>query len=601
MSLTPLIHQNRPLILDKTPLCYGYEYIPEEELYLNFYTNKYGSSYNDLFKMYLYTSTSKKLKWDLGDGSIVYNDYQIIHEYVNSGNKNVKVYAGETTSPEEITSLNAYYEYVYPYSYTGSGITGTFDISKLTKLNNIHIKNNPLTNIIFPNDNEELYLQISDNYNLTKLDISSLTNLKTITIRENYSLSELILPQNDNYNNITNINITHNNISGTLDLRHFKGNLDSIFLYNNKLNNILLADSSYPLTSFFVDNNNIQVLDVSNRVFINSNINILGNKLYNLILPDSSCSFSSFVISNNPSLGMLTNGILDVSNCWFTLVFYISQTCISTLIYDVNKMRNIKYLDISNTLISQPIDLSCFSNLRSLNVKNTNISGLIFPIDGSGMGIDIGNTHFLHGTLDLSSLKSVKTLELNNTDVSVIIWPKETSTLSLDSLNISGCNFSGTLDLSMYKYIGSFNGGYNYNLKNIIFPLLPSPNISYGSFFINWCDITGTLDISALKIGMIFEASKNPHLQSIILPSTYYYGFISFNVRDCSLNTYTIDNILYTLNQYYTNNTPYYDLNLCLDGGGNSPPTDGSLNSDLVSLQTIFNNAGRNLYVYYNI
>jgi len=513
-----------------------------------------------------------------------------INIFLNDSLEEIK-FPGLVDPDKEITSLGL----------RNNNLQGTLDISSLITVRGaITINQNPgLQNIIWPPSSGPITsLQFYQNGLLGTLDISGLSfstaSPCSLHVANNYVATGLLLPESSAY--FTALTCYNCDFEGEIDLRPITGNVDDISFQQNRITSFLMADSSYPIYSFNLSSNQLTALDVSNRMFTNSNFFANGNTSCTLfVLPDASCSFRNFNISR-----MAIPGVLDVSQHYFAGQFNIYQNNVTGLVWDIDKMSGVTSINLSsNSGITGVIDVSSLSGLTTLDLGITNIDGLLLPPNIDFTTLDLAQTPYLHGTLDISLLKSISNLDIANTDVSVILWPPDVSSKTL-VFNGYGCNFSGTLDVSMFKNIGSFSVQGNSNLNYIVFPEPDEVFTGYGGFRAENCDLLGPLDLSILSYAYYYlMGSDNNSLAEVIWPVFQRpFGFVQWH--NCSLNQQTVDGLLSNLADFYSVNIPGFNMTIYLQGGSNAVPTDGSLNVDISTLEYEFAQAGKTLTLTYN-
>lgn len=554
-------------------------------------------------------------------------------------------YTFRNSSIENIIFPNTHTE-ITRLDLRNNNLQGTLDISGLTNLTGeVYIDDNNLSNIIFPDtstaDNPISTLQLDDNDLLSIVDMSKLKNLGGyVTIIDTYNITEIKFPVTNN--EIYHLNVRQNdiqgildvsgltglwgylscannydmtgvllpetsaywdvlhfgncNLSGVLDLSHVDGSIRQLYLNQNSLTDIILPDNDFPFYWFDVQVNQLTSIDVSNRMFEDCYFQAGSNtSVTKLVLPDASCSFRNFnVYGIKPS-----NHIIDVSNHYFTSGYFsIAQCDISLFIWDVDKFQGVTNFNVAgNTQLKGTLDVSSLSSLTSLGIYSTGYTEVLLPIGASNFRLNANGSLAWKDTIDFSMLSSIDLLEISGVDVSTIIWP-DSSNNTLLGINIVSCNFSGEFDLSMFK---NLDGNLFLNSNNITSFKWPEEGMigTNNQFRVQNNNLQGTLDISTLN-GLYYfcEGNSNPNLEEVLWPDfTNWFSRVDWG--DCSLNQSTIDNLLSKLNTYYSTGT-VVNLTIDLAGGTNMPPTDGSQNSDILSLETIFSNAGRTLTLSYN-
>lgn len=388
------------------------------------------------------------------------------------------------------------------------------------------------------------------------LDLSEFSELNYINVQQNTELDEILLPTTD-----TNFNFYASlcNLSGVIDLSGL-ANLSSVVLSQNYgITGILVPPNPSIGTSFnafFCDITG--TLDVSS-LELRSQFTVANNpNMTNLILPEVNAgAVTSFYLYSNPGL---THDI-DLSG-WSNMS--------GTIHTGGSRISALKLPGSSGDMAS--INISSNPNIMELDV-----SGLTFPTTGMN-------------NLSLNTCASLNKVVFPDTDVKIL-------TLSLQS-----CDLSGHLDLSTVELSrGGYENGTFFCYGNKITGIThkdSSGGISDYRVYGN--ELIGTLDVSGLTgIYNVFYAQTNSSLCEILFPEfTNYWTY--FSVNDCSLNQSTVDDIFSKMYTYYNSNPPEQALAINTSGGTNMPPTDGSSNTNILSLESIFSGAGQTLTITIN-
>jgi len=294
----------------------------------------------------------------------------------------------------------------------------------------------------------------------------------------------------------------------------------------------------------------------------------------------------------------------DMTNHYFTGGIYLYNLPISKFDLDMSKcdLTTLSLRNCSNLVGSY--DVSSMSNLTSINVEVTDIGFVIPPKDVEGLAYNIGGSLCAsNGIVDLSSVKSISSFEIRNTDASVIYWPYDSSSRGISQFRVDGCELNGTLDLRVFESISNDINVYgNSRLTELILPDASADYIYGGELLMYNCNLQGNLDLSKQRCQRNFNVSGNTNLMSLDMPEviTNYNYHLTGRFHDCSLNQTTIDTILSDYAYVFSTITVAYNFTLSLEGGTNMPPTDGSMNMDISTLEYEFSQAGKTLTLTYN-
>lgn len=223
-------------------------------------------------------------------------------------------------------------------------------------------------------------------------------------------------------------------------------------------------------------------------------------------------------------------GTLDVSHSAFnTCVNYSvqSNSGLTKLIVAAAPTATLDYVNISLCNITGVLDLSSYTKLNATNAsfnldRNYNMTGVLFA----------------------NSFSSGK----------------------LGTLNVSNCNITGALNLSMFSALstnGIITAYSNPLLTSVTFA--PSITGTLASVQVYYCNITGAVDLSmfsALSSNCSINFSSNPLLTSVTFTSGTVTGSIyqmSFN--NCNLSTIDLSKFTSYINTY-SQIALYYNVNL---------------------------------------
>lgn len=397
---------------------------------------------------------------------------------------------------------------------------------------------------------------------------------------------------------INTVSVYQDNLKGLLDIRELTEISTAFFSNNPELTEVLLPVTNKNSSIQAGDCDLTGTLDASG--FLNLQIlNAGGNpNLTSIIFPPSSSNSVAINVFNSGLTGSIDVSGLNLSG-QFTLAANTGLAELLLPAVNTGAITSIYLYGCPNCYGDAGVfDFSQWTNMSGqINIGGIDASVVKFP-GSSGNFTSIA----LYGTdisiLDVSGLtfhpSSGCSLTLQNSpNLSKIVFPA--IDVSAPSFNISNCNFSGVLDLSSVQ-LSNYFYVYNNELTEIIHKSALN-QLEYRAF---GNDLTGTLDVSGLTgLATRFFVYGNSNLTQILLPD-FSYEWADFDVTDCSLNQFTIDDIFSKMNDYYSSNTPTQALIIDADGGDNSPPTDGSSNSDILNLESIFSGAGQTLTININ-
>jgi hypothetical protein len=488
-----------------------------------------------------------------------------------------------------------------------SDIQGILDISGLTNWRGTlnAVNNRDCSGILFPDTSADVTSLDLWQMGLTSIDLSGLTGLRSyVSLSNNYTMQSIILPETSAY--FSTIVVRSCDLQGEQDLRHLTGNIQSMDWGSNNITSLLLADCSFPFTTFNFSSNDLVTVDVSNRMF-NGIFSLRSNPtLTHVTLPDASCQFSQLDFGYNSQFtgNTSTPGVLDVSQHHISYSITLTACDVSVLLFDTDKCQDLQSLYLDNTKLHGTLDVSSLTNLRTLDIGKNTTTGpfteLLLPPGAPLSTLDIVYSDIYHGTMDISMLSTIEYLRINYCDVSVILWPADVSSSPLRTFEGYECNFSGNFDISNFYSLGGAFQCYNNNITSFTFP--DASMSGGGSIRIQNNNLIGALDLSSLvKANYYFDGNNNLNLENVLWPVFEHpLSYVRWN--DCSLNQTTVDGLLSNIVANYTDfyPTPSYNLTISLHGGNNAPPTDGSMNVDISTLEYIFGQSTKNLILTYN-
>lgn len=270
---------------------------------------------DDAFEAYLETEFASNIVSDgsITDGSITFTDIDLITD--------IDFPTAGVTTVTDMTGINQFPELKNLYC-NDNAITGTIDLTGLTKLTNMYCFNNPgLTEINFSGC-EKIYHVKAYNCGLTTLDISMATTGATDNTRLRYlyandnSLTSanfsgyIALYRIDLYDNmltsidingittLTYLRINNNMISGDIDVSANLG-LEKLGLYGNEVSSINLGAIPYSSFNYFKISSNANLTCVFTD---NPTDYIIGGTL-------------DTAIGSNYSVDATTNFVIDQAAC----------------------------------------------------------------------------------------------------------------------------------------------------------------------------------------------------------------------------------------------------------------------------------------------
>lgn len=295
------------------------------------------------------TKTGAAVSWDMGDGTVFTNTNSVAHNYADSSEKTVKIFADDPTQITQFGSLENKDITEIDFSQL-NGLGGVFnarDNNNLTVLNMPTASTNPFTEINLEFNDITGLLDLSgciiqgicryrENSNLTQVSHSTdATQLCTFYFASNCNLTGTLdlahvectttftVANNPNLTDIQwktstqpiQVNIINNDLTGTLDVSNIniRGNF---FVYdNNNLTGITHSANTLAVTSYRAYNCDlIGTLDVSMLLMgAGASFLVYNNSSLNYITHDSSHDFNAYFAYNNDLLGD-GGGNLDLSN-----------------------------------------------------------------------------------------------------------------------------------------------------------------------------------------------------------------------------------------------------------------------------------------------
>jgi hypothetical protein len=231
-------------------------------------------------------------------------------------------------------------------------------------------------------------------------------------------------------------------------------------------------------------------------------------------------------------------------------------------------------LNIDDTPSLTSVLFSTYENvITSFRAGDSNITG-IWDLENVAISTDVR----IHGNSALTGFK----FGTNN------------GTLST-AAQFYNNNITGIFDVSSFVIQTQFI----YYDNPLLTQLISSTGDNTSSLFRGYNNnaFTGTLDLSNWTIEGTLDVDDNYYMTDIT-PPTFTTGHAFYDVSRSGLSIDGLDSIFASLNTFFTANTPTQDLlvsavtRVNADSGVAESPTDGSLNTDIVSLEALFTTAG---------
>jgi len=437
------------------------------------------------------------------------------------------------------------------------------------------------------------------------LDVSNLINLTNLTAYNNRKLTSIIIPDTSS---ITYFRVSDCSLSGVIDV----SKLSKLSVRFDVANNIKITGILNPSTNelftdgYFADRCDLTgVLDLrpirnlggSSNAYLSLYYN---RKLTQILLPDSSQLFGTFYI-NDCSL----SGTLDLSALTgLGGSFRVENNINLTKIINPTNSRPFTNYTAQNCKLTGTIDLTTLTGLGgAINLTdNPLLNYVLNPTTTQNFTqYAVGGTSSIKkggliGTLDISSLSGlggVIAIEYCPS-LNYIKFPTSTNTITVFSL--SSDNLTGTLDVSGLSGLGGIF--YVRQNRNLNYALFPYSTQYFRDFYMDDCnlftlDLSGLVNLGSNLTGQSgrFILSGNNNLQQLKLPTTLNANFYLVNCTSCSLDTQSIDELLTKFYNRWNNVLPTYHGNIFISQNLNSPPTDGSSNENISKIKNIFDNS----------
>jgi hypothetical protein len=522
------------------------------------------------------------------------------------------------TNPKLTTILNPDSSQAFgSYVASNCDLTGTLDLTGLTGLGReLDVRNNPnLTTILNPDSsNIFIYYWAHDCSLNDTLDVSGLINLGgDFRVQNNTNLTHISLPTINQQFVVFNAN------NCALNLQTVDGvfsNLDSWYSgvghepSENLTVNVAGGNNS-PVTDCCLNINIVNLTSIFNGAgktftyYINCSTAepSTGEKILQFTTNASTDAFDPiFTVSSgilNWNLGDASNNV-NSNNFSHTYISGGNKT-VQVFTGTTDGSADITAINMDQDNLIGTLDISSLNNLNNFNVGyNTNLTQILNPVSSQVFTFYNATYCDLTGILDVSGLTGLGgSFYIHyNPSLTQILNPISSQVFGL--YDAENCNLTGTIDVSGLTGLGGFfDVNENPSLTSILNPDSSQVFTYYRAYK---CDLTGTLDVSGLTgLGGVFAVYNNPNLTHITLP-TINQQFTSFDASGCGLDLATVNDIFANLDAWYSGvgHEPSADLTVNVASGTNSPPTDCSLNANIVNLTSIFNSAGQTFTYYIN-
>ncbi|WP_264531898.1 T9SS type A sorting domain-containing protein [Flavobacterium sp. N502540] len=438
--------------------------------------------------------------------------------------KNTALTSLKTESNRDLNTLNVSKNTNLTYLDGYGNALETLDLTSNTALKFLRCGQNYTKNFTT--------LNLSQNINLTDLDVSHIRNLTTLDLRKNTALRQLKC----NNTQLTSLNLSMNTA------------LEGLFVNNNKLSTLDISNNTL-LQTLICDSNQITALDISNNKALTF-INCASNNLKSLNLKNGNNSNflqthkiyqagnyieiykSSFKINKDLTCIQVDNIDYARTN-WSELknegTYFTSLDCsLSTIITDPKFEDKLIALNIDKDGKNGAVLNSSISTISALDLSNSSISDLT-GIEGFTALTNLNVSNNVLQKLDVSKNAAINTLNTaNNAALTCIQVSDLTAAAKWAVTKDAFTHFN--LDCNVYTLIPDPNfedklialnidrDGKNGKVKTESISKVTSLNISQSSI----SDLTGIQDFKSLtdlevthnKISVI-DLSKNAELSSL--------------------------------------------------------------------------------------
>jgi len=344
--------------------------------------------------------------------------------------------------------------------------------------------------------------------------------------------------------------------------------------------------------------------DASYNVNVNSNDQIdhnytmSGNKYVKLLKGTTSgaSAITSFDIDTDNIVGTI-----DISS--LINLNYVALNNNAKLTKIINPVSNAAYTyySFSNCDVSGVLDVSGLTGLGGLfgAANNLHLTQILFPNSSQNFTTTYLFGTSLTGTVDISGLTGLGGIfrAYSNPKINYIFNPSTNKDFT--EYEAYECGLMGTLDLRPLKRLGGIIDLHSNPSLNTI--LNPDSSAIFTNYSAYSCNLTGTLDVSALTgLSLNFLVQNNPNLKQILLPSTFANEFTNFNVNNCSLNLFTVNDIFFKIRLWCGGHSSAQNAIINTAGGTNMSPTGGLANTDIVNIKASFFDVGKDVSITIN-
>ncbi len=401
------------------------------------------------------------------------------------------------------TNFEAYLETIITDDNSGDGQVPTSEIQSLTSLDVQSLNISDLTGIEDFRALETLYF---GNNNVTEIDVSNLTSLKSVRGFNN-ELTALDLTNNLA---LTDIRMQENQLT-YIDLSN-QANLRILQINGNELETIVESNST-ALVRFRAYDNHLKSVDLSQNTAL-TQIQVQNNELHTLNVQNgNNMNVFKFIANNNDDLECILVDDVDHSiENWDSIddaVSFSSTYCSYTTIPDANFEAALNgYDDISN---DGQVPTELIEVITSLDVSDNSITDLTGIQDFEALEtLNVANNNLT--SLDVS----------NNTNLTELTTSENSN---LTSLDVSGC-------MLLERITSEANAFTTIDLleNTALDALKISDNATFSSINLVNNTLLRVLTLKSLDKLEIVDVSKNASIDS--LQVTNNFKLSQFNVKN---------------------------------------------------------------------
>ena len=347
----------------------------------------------------------------------------------------------------------------------------------------------------------DMYSQADDPNLLTSIDISNLTDLESLSLNQNSSLSQNTIILTQELENVTEIDLSYDSIS-TFDLSKFPS-LTSLSINSDSTTSLTLTGPSPVKILYLAGSTTLETMSLSN---LSNVIDFDASGTPNILQPDLT-SFTSLLTA---SLGSLN---------------YSTSNFNPSLLPSTVGYLSVGYYGVGTSLTS--IDCSGLNQLDHINLNQnsiSNMSDINIPSSGSLHTLELRDNPL--STIDVSDYPSLKKLSIGSSTLSSIIVGMKANVS--DGIYVqSSPSLVSTVDFSQIAVADTIFF-MNCNLSGIILPntrlstltLISCPNITNLTFPAISVDQISRYDYSSTPKNLSIDASLLTHWNRIVLNGT---------------------------------------------------------------------------------